>query len=119
MCKTFLEGKGMPWEEKYKAVTKRFLNTFVFLTMNTLPKNLRQYGHKKETQDEWIERDAHLQRCSFYNSTDQFDPEVDSLKYDTADLAKYLVHLIALKRAEINKPEPSNLEKRSFQEAFP
>ena len=55
MCKTFLEGKGMPWEEKYKAVTKRFLNTFVFLTMNTLPKNLRKEGHRKETKDEWIE----------------------------------------------------------------
>ena len=40
IAKVFMEGGGLPWEEKFKTSFRVFKNTYSFMTFNELPKCL-------------------------------------------------------------------------------
>ena len=90
ICKYFLEGKGMPWEEKYCNPVQMFEDTFVFLTMNTLPKYLQEKRGRNFTDDDETERKAHRKRCNFFHVTDIHSSEFEEFPYESPELAAYL-----------------------------
>ena len=94
-----------------------FEDCFVFLTMNSLPRYLSSHRTRWDNEDDDIEREAHRLRCSFLKATEVMSSEHDEFPYDAPKLAKYMVHLIAEKRALKEAVQDSILGKRSFGKA--
>ena len=61
-----LENRGFMMEEKYQQSERMFIDTFIFLIMNTLPRMLKETAPIGETSDEEEERYALRNRCTFF-----------------------------------------------------
>ena len=80
-------------EQKYQSVERMFEKTHVFMTMNTLPKVLKQNPPKYETDDERCERIAFRNRCEFFHMT-KTHYSTEKFPYKPPDLAAWLLDQI-------------------------
>ena len=74
-----------------------FYNTFVFLTMNSLPPILKEMPVAKESEDDRLERVAIRNRCFFFEQKNTWE-STKKFPYDAPMLAKWMrreVNIIA------------------------
>lgn len=68
-AKLMIESRGILMEEKYKSAEFFFVGTPSFITLNSLPKCLKERGPPNETEDQQMERERHFATDSTYSIT--------------------------------------------------
>ena len=68
IAKTFMEGLGLPWEEKFENPIKVFEGCFNIFSFNGLPDVLKEVGPFYEAEDDKNEHEAYVNSCLLYTS---------------------------------------------------
>ena len=102
--KNFMAGNGLPMEQKYAPAEYMFKDTFVIMTTNSLPKQVKEVPEGKETQDERANRMAFRNRCKFHKLTKTHE-STEEFTYTAAMLAKWILYKLLEVDTENDKTE--------------
>ena len=69
IAKVFMEGGGLPWEEKFKAPYKAFVNCYSFMSFNELPECLEPEAPEGEIKKAKNLRVPFVARCTYIEFT--------------------------------------------------
>ena len=89
IAKTFMEGLGLPWEEKFECPIKVFEGCFNIFSFNGLPDVLKEAGPFYETDEDRNEREAYVNRCVYHYMDKTYPSKLDSFPYKSHQLAKW------------------------------
>ena len=94
IAKVFMEGGGLPWEEKFKNPVLSFLKSYSFMSFNDLPPCLEPLGPPNETKKQRNGRVPFVMRCTYHETTKTYDSANDEFPYNAPQLAMWLQEMM-------------------------
>ena len=116
IAKVFMEGGGLPWEEKFKTSVKVLVGTFSFMSFNELPPCLEPHAPPNETKSQKSLRMPFVKICSYHETKIEYNSTTDNFPYESPDLAIWFKGRLIERFQKVSLSEKVALGKRMAED---